>query len=105
MEQFSYTKENLEKRLECIQENGKHIQKCLEYAIEKLSLYFSDNGIKGLIVDDAMFDLYAKLNGALKTYTDINNRATKKINAKLEDLNIEEQKRKPEIDRFPRRNI
>lgn len=103
-EQYSYTKEDLEKRLACIQENGKHVQKCLEYAIEKLSVYHN-KGAKGLIVDDAMYDVYAKLDAALNAYKSYNDRVEKKINAKLEAFS-EEEKRKSEINsRFPRRNI
>lgn len=102
-EQYSYTKEDLENRLSCIKENGKHVQKCLEYAIEKLSVYHN-KGAKGLIVDDAMYDVYAKLDAALNAYKSYNDRVEKKINAKLDSINTEEQKRKSDFQ-FPRRNI
>lgn len=84
-EQYSYTKEDLEKRLACTKENGEHVKKCLEYAIKKLSVYHNQ-GAKGLIVDDAMYDVYAKLDNALSAFNSYNERVTKKINAKLENF-------------------
>ena len=39
MEQFQYTKEDLEKRLKIIAPKGEKIEKCLEYALERLVEY------------------------------------------------------------------
>ena len=102
MDQYQYTKEDLERRLEVIQEKGEKIRKCLEYAMARLPEYHN-GGAKGLIVDDAMYDVYAKLDSALKTYTSYNDRVTKKINAKLADMTPPEPERK--ASSVPRRKI
>ena len=101
MEQFQYTKEDLEKRLEIIAPKGEKIEKCLEYALERLVEYHNQ-GAKGLIVDDAFFDLYRKIEGALNDYKSYNSRVTKKINAKLEDMKPVETERSSSV---PRRSI
>lgn len=101
-EQFQYTKDDLERRLSIINENGEKIKKCIEYAIEKLS-YYHNNGAKGLIVDDAMYDVYTKFDSALSTFDNYNNRVHSKINAKLEDMKPAENE-KPSSN-TPRRSI
>ena len=93
-----YTKEDLEKRLSVIKENGNHVKKCLDYALDKLVIYHNE-GAKGLIVDEAFFDVYAKMQAALKSYEGYNERITKKINAKLEDLNYKEKERSSSVPR------
>lgn len=102
MDQYQYNKEDLEKRLEIVKEKGEKIQKCLEYAIARLSEYHN-LGAKGLIVDDAMYDVYAKLDSALRTYTSYNSRVTKKIEGKLADMIPPVEERKPSS--VPRRSI
>ena len=102
-QQYSYTKEDLEKRLKCVEENGNHIQKCLEYAIQKLTIYHN-SGAKGLIVDDAMYDVYTKLNHALDAYISYNNRVTKKINGKLDDMKSTNVQSRATV-KVPRRSI
>jgi hypothetical protein len=101
MEQFQYTKEDLEQRLNVTSVKGEKIEKCLEYAIARLVEYHNE-GAKGLIVDDAFFDLYRKFEGALNDYRSYNNRVTKKINAKLEAMKPVEKERSSSI---PRRSI
>lgn len=102
MELQQYTKEDLEKRLEIVTAKGEKIQKCLEYALARLVEYHNE-GAKGLIVDDAVFDLHAKIEAALDSYKSYNNRVTKKINAKLEDLKPVEKERSSSS--IPRRSI
>ena len=102
MDQYQYNKEDLERRLTIIQEKGEKIQKCLEYAIARLSEYHNQ-GAKGLIVDDAMYDVYAKLDAALRTYASYNSRVTKKIEGKLADMTPPVEERK--ISSVPRRSI
>ena len=51
-----------------------------------------------------MYDVYAKLDAALSAYKSYNDRVEKKINAKLDSINTEEQKRKSD-SQFPRRNV
>ena len=88
MELQQYTKEDLERRLSVIASKGEKIEKCLEYALARLVEYHNE-GAKGLIVDDAVFDLHAKV--------------TKKINAKLEDMKPAVKERSSSS--IPRRSI
>lgn len=85
LNQYNWNLEDLERRRDVISQKGEKIQKCLEYAIARLSEYHNQ-GAKGLIVDDAMYDVYAKLDAALRTYESYNNRVTKKIDAKINEL-------------------
>lgn len=100
MENFGYTKEDLENRLAEVQKNGTHIEKCLDFAINKIGEY--KKAINGLIVDDAIFEVYTKLNSALESYEKLNSRVIKKINAKLEEIEPEE---KEKSSRVPRRFV
>lgn len=100
--QYNWNKDDLEKRKAIIEDKGERIRKCLEYAIAKLSEYHNQ-GAKGLIVDDAMYDVYAKLDAALRTYTSYNDRVTKKIEAKINDLTPPVEERKSSS--VPRRSI
>lgn len=102
MELQQYTKEDLERRLSVIASKGEKIEKCLEYALARLIEYHNE-GAKGLIVDDAVFDLHAKMEAALKSYKSYNNRVTKKINAKLEDMKPAVKERSSSS--IPRRSI
>jgi len=101
MEQFQYTKEDLEKRLDIATSKNEKISKCLEYAIDRLVEYHNQAG-KGLIVDDAFYDLYSKMQKTMELYKNYNDRITKKITAKLEDMKSVETE-KP--SRIPRRSI
>lgn len=100
MEKFGYTKEDLEQRMAEVQKNGTHIKKCLEFAIDKIGEY--KKAINGLIVDDAVFEVYTKLNSALEAYENLNNRVTKKIGAKLEEMQPVEKERSSSV---PRRSV
>lgn len=101
MELQQYTKEDLERRLAVIASKGEKIEKCLEYALDRLVEYHNE-GAKGLIVDDAVFDLHAKIEAALNSYKIYNNRVTKKINAKLEDMKPIEKEKSSSV---PRRSV
>lgn len=100
--EYQYNKEDLQNRLDIVHAKGEKIQKCLEYAIARLGEYHSQ-GAKGLIVDDAVYDVYTKLESALNTYKSYNNRVVKKIEGKLADMTppVEEKK----ISSIPRRSI
>lgn len=93
---------DLKARKEIVDKKGEQIQKCLEYAIARLGEYHNQ-GAKGLIVDDAMYDVYVKMESALKAYTSYNDRVTKKINAKIADMTSSEPPRK--TSSVPRRKV
>ena len=101
MDQYQYNEDDLRRRLRVVKEKGPKIQKCLEYAIEKLGQYHNQ-GAKGLIVDDAMYDVYTKLESALKAYTAYNSRVVNKINGKLSDMAPHVEKKQSSV---PRRSI
>ena len=102
MELLQYTKEDLERRLSVIASKGEKIEKCLEYALARLIEYHNE-GARGLVPDDAAYELNAKMETVLKDYRYYNNRVTKKINAKLEDMKpaVKERSSSP----IPRRSI
>ena len=102
MEQFQYAKKDLEKRLNIVLTKGEKIEKCLAYALDRLVEYYNE-GARGLVPDDAAYELNAKMETVLKDYRYYNNRVTKKINAKLEDMKPAVKERSSSS--IPRRSI
>lgn len=108
-----YSLETLNEKLSVVETNGPKIQKCLEYAMDKLTDYHND-GARGIIVDKAFFELYAKIESALDSYKKYNSRVTYNLKSQIDTLNTsmpdvpeEQQEIKVEKERssIPRRSL
>lgn len=84
-----YTKTVLDKKISVVETNGPKIQKCLEYAMDKLTDYHNE-GARGAIVDKAFFELYAKLESALAAYKKYDSRVRTNLASQIDALNTAE---------------
>lgn len=103
----------LDKKLSVVETNGPKIQKCLEYAMDKLTDYHND-GARGMIVDKAFFELYAKLESVLDAYKKYDSRVIYNLKSQIDALDTvtnipddtyqenNQQKERPSV---PRRSL
>lgn len=84
-----YTKTVLDKKISVVETNGPKIQKCLEYAMDKLTDYHNE-GARGAIVDKAFFELYAKIKSALVAYKKYDSRVRTNLASQIDALNTAE---------------
>lgn len=103
------SKETLEKKLSIVETTGERIQNSLESAMKDLTDYHN-NGARGIIVDIAFFELYAKMESALDAYKKYNSRVVYNIEKQIDESRENDSTKdsstiKGSISSVPRRSI
>lgn len=107
---ISYSKQALDEKLSIVKTNGEKIQRSIEFAMDKLTVYHN-TAARGIVVDKAFFELYAKMEAVLAAYKKYNSRVVYNLEdmierqSEIESEQSSQQTEEKEKSSVPRRSI